>query len=384
MLKYFSPYSFLADKLHLIEEEHEKPLKTEYIPNLRRDLKPGWLFHHLYNYDSVLYGRWEYWSNLQLVPQEKYHFLIEKDPDKRLKNIQKHILPPEPIPEISFSNGCASSRDKGRQMLELCLDKMLTKGGYISMIIRIEYLLDWLLFALGHPHFGELPPEPLSCEGCSMVLYQLFNLFPVMYLPKDYWGSLIADAKSKGSQRHTGYFPTPNTVANAIGQMLFCPEQDNRLQIGCEPTVGTGVMTLEPSNRILCMVATDIDKVLLKATLVNWYWYCPWFAMPPFYLSDRTDLMWGNSLAKPDCENAPVSIHQKYWIEQYRDIYPVGLVEKDWREKIQKIIDLQPAPVAAPKIQQPKIEDDLIQPDKLTKPKGFKRVKSKKKLKSLF
>jgi hypothetical protein len=59
-------------------------------------------------------------------------------------------------------------------------------------------------------------------------------------------------------------------------------------------------------------------------------------------------------------------------------------VEKDWREEIQKIIDLQPAPVAAPKIQQPKIEDDLIQPDKLTKPKGFKRVKSKKKLKSLF
>ncbi len=37
-------------------------------------------------------------------------------------------------------------------------------------------------------------------------------------------------------------------------------------------------MTLEPSNRILSMVATDIDKVLLKATLVNWYWYCPWFA----------------------------------------------------------------------------------------------------------
>jgi hypothetical protein len=383
MLKYFSPYSFLPDKLHLIEEEHEKPLKTEYIPNLKQDLKPGWLFHHLYNYDALLYGRWEYWSNLQLVPQEKYHLLIEKAPDTRLKNIQKHILPLEPIPEISFSNGCASSRDKGRQMLELCLDKMLTKGGYISMITRIEYLLDWLLFALGHPHFGELPPEPRSCKGCSMVLYQLFNLFPVMYLPKDYWGSLIADAKSKGSQRHTGYFPTPNTVANAIGQMLFCPEQDTRLQVGYEPTVGTGVMTLEPSNRILCMIATDVDKVLLKATLVNWYLYCLWFAMPPFYLIDRTDLMWGNSLAEPDRENAPVSIHQKYWLEQYRDIYPVGLVEQDWREEIQKIIDLQPA-LTAPKIQQPKIEDDLIQPDKPTKPKGFKRAKSKKKLKSLF
>jgi hypothetical protein len=252
------------------------------------------------------------------------------------------------------------------------------------MITRIEYLLDWLLFALGHPHFGELPPEPVSCEGCSIVLYQLFNLFPVMYLPKDYWGSVIADAKSKGSQRHTGYFPTPNTVANAIGQMLFSPEQDTRLQVGCEPTVGTGVMTLEPSNRILSMVATDVDKVLLKATLVNWYLYCPWFAMPPFYLIDRTDLMWGNSLAEPDRENAPVSIHQKYWIKQYRDIYPVNLVEKDWREEIQKIIDLQPAPVAAPKIQQPKIEDDLMQANKSSMPKGFKRAMSKKNSKSLF
>jgi hypothetical protein len=131
------------------------------------------------------------------------------------------------------------------------------------------------------------------------------------------------------------------------------------------------------------MVATDIDKVLLKATLVNWYLYCPWFAMPPFYLIDRTDLMWGNSLAEPDRENAPVSIHQKYWIEQYRDIYPVALMEKDWREEIRKIIDLQPA-LTAPKIQQPKIEDDLMQANKSSMPKGFKRAMSKKKSKSLF
>ena len=127
------------------------------------------------------------------------------------------------------------------------------------------------------------------------------------------------------------------------------------------------------------------QPVLLKATLVNWYWYCPWFAMPPFYLIGRTNLMWGNSLAEPDCEDYPVSIHQKYWLEQYRDIYPVGLVEKDWREEIRrKIIDLQPAPVTAPKIKQLKIEGDLIQPDQPTKPKGYKRAKSRKKSKSLF
>jgi hypothetical protein len=106
--------------------------------------------------------------------------------------------------------------------------------------------------------------------------------------------------------------------------------------------------------------------------------------MPPFYLIDRTDLMWGNSLAGPDCENAPVSIHQKHWLEQYRDIYPVALVEQDWREETRKLIDLQPAPVTAPEIQQPKIEDDLMQADKPSMPKGFNRAKSQKKSKSLF
>ena len=279
-MKYFSPYSLISNKSALIREEAEKPLKTKYIPNLKRDLKPGWLIHHLYHYDAILHGRWEYWQNLQLVPKEKYALLQEEDPDKRLDNIRNHILPKEPIPEIVFSDRYASNGDRGTKMIQLCLDSMLTKGGYVNVMARIEYMLDWLLFAFGHPNpwFKELPPEPHSCDGCSMVLYQLFDLFPVLHEPKDYWGNLIADAKSKGSQKHTGYFPTPNTVANAIGKMLFCSEGDNRLEMGYEPAIGTGVMTLEPSNRVLCMTGADIDNILLKATLVNWYWFCPWFA----------------------------------------------------------------------------------------------------------
>lgn len=176
-------------------------------------------------------------------------------------------------------------------MLEICLDKMLTGGGYTSLLIRIEYFLDWLLYSFGHPHpwFEQLPAEPSGCEGCSMVLYQLFNLFHLLYQPQDYWGSLIVEAKGKDSQKHTGYFPTPNTVAVAMAKMLFSNCQDTRLQMGYEPAIGTGVMTLEPSNQVLNMVGTDIDKLVLKACLVNWYLYCPWFAMPVFYLADRHD-----------------------------------------------------------------------------------------------
>ena len=74
----FSPYSLLPGKVKqaMINEERNKPLKTEYIPNLKRDLKPGWLLPMLYNYDSVMYGRWEYWTKLQIVPKDKFHWLI--------------------------------------------------------------------------------------------------------------------------------------------------------------------------------------------------------------------------------------------------------------------------------------------------------------------
>ena len=380
MLKYFSPYSAISNKTSLIQAEAKQPLKTKYIRDLKRDLKPGWLFHHLYSYDSILYGRWEYWQNLQLVPQDKYYLLQDKDPDKRLVNIQEHILPKEPIPQMSFGDRCNANQDKGVQMIQLCLDKMLTKGGYVNLMTRIEYLLDWLLFAFGHPNpwFRQLPKEPHSCDGCSMVLYQLFNLFHLLYQPKDYWGNLIADTRSKGSQKHTGYFPTPNTLANAIGQMLFSKDRDARLQMGYEPAIGTGVMTLEPSNKVLCMNGTDIDKVLLKATLANWYMYCPWFAVPPFYLVDRTDLMWGNALVDSKHDFYPQSIHQKYWIEVYKDICPVDLVERDWQGELQKFIDLQPTPVKPPNPIKSAKENKAQ-----TKSKGFKRPKGEKKSKLL-
>ena len=382
----FSLYSGIRGADAIAFEYAQQELRQNYVTNLKRDLKHGWLMPYLYNIDAMLWGRWEYWQRLQLVPTEKYFLLQESDLDKRLANIQEHILPAEPIPQIDFDGCYVGDRDKGRKMLDICLDKMLTSSGYISTIGRIEYLLDWLLYGFGHPHpwFKELPIEPHSCDGCATVLYQLFDLFPLLYRPKDYWGVLIADAKGKNSQKHTGYFPTPGNVSTMMGKILMSHQKDARLEVGCEPAIGTGVMTLEPSNHILSMVGTDIDKLLLKATLVNWYLYCPWFAMPIFYLADCTDLLWGNSLAGSDDSSYPQSIHQKYWLEQYQNIYPVTLVKKDWQTEMQKIIDLKPIEATAAKIAQPQARDELQSLKKLAKPKSFKRPESKKKFKSLF
>lgn len=348
----------------------------------------------LYNYDAMLYGRWEYWTNLQLVPKDKLHLITqEEDPDQRLANIQQHILPNEPIPQIDFDTTYTQG-DRGRKMLEICLDKMLTRGGYVNIMTRIEYLLDWVLYGLGHPHpwFKELPLEPSCCEGASMVLYQLFDLFPLLDNPKDYWGNLIADAKSKGSQKHTGYFPTPNTVANFLSQIMFCDSKDTRLETGCEPTIGTGVMTLGASNQVLSMVGIDIDKILLKACLFSWYMYCPWFAQPVWYLLDRTDLMWGNALVSPPHDSAPESIHQKYWRQEYQDIYPVALETKDWQQQMAKIVDLMPKPPQPPGMTSNKSDDKPNKESSKTKKgkikkksvKGFKRPATAKKHQPLF
>ncbi len=105
------------------------------------------------------------------------------------------------------------------------------------------------------------------------------------------------------------------------------------------------------------------------------------FAMPVFYLVDRVDLLWGNSLVGSDHPNAPQSIHQKYWCEKYRDIYPVNLVERDWSSEVQKIIDLQPAQAKASKIAKHESDSESIKNPKL---KGFKRPPGKRKSKSLF
>ena len=104
------------------------------------------------------------------------------------------------------------------------------------------------------------------------------------------------------------------------------------------------------------------------------------FAMPVFYLVDRVDLLWGNSLVGSEHPNFPQSIHQKYWREKYRDIYPVTLVEKDWSREVQKFIDLQPAQAKAPEI----VKQESNSESKKQKLKAFKRPVGTKKSKSLF
>ena len=42
--------------------------KKKLDPHLKRDLKPGWLFPYLVQTDNLLWGRWQYWQECQLLP----------------------------------------------------------------------------------------------------------------------------------------------------------------------------------------------------------------------------------------------------------------------------------------------------------------------------
>ena len=46
----------------------QKQTKKEIDPDLKRDLKPGWLLSYLVQTENLFWGRWHYWSECQLMP----------------------------------------------------------------------------------------------------------------------------------------------------------------------------------------------------------------------------------------------------------------------------------------------------------------------------
>jgi len=235
-----------------------KPQKID--PDLKRDLKHGWLLPYLLTIDSYTWGRWDYWF--------------------RLREAGK--LLDEPIPQIKFDCGGNIAEGFGSapmKHLEKCLDLIPQYGNWQGWggWQYFDYFLDWLLFGLGHPGQPELPGEPWGAEGASMRLYQTLDLHWLMLYPWDYWGAILA-ANNHG--RHLGFFPTPHSVVEFMVLVLFGgPDeqgQDHRTETVCDPCLGTGRMLLAASNYSLRLYGMDINPTVIKASLVNGYLYAPW------------------------------------------------------------------------------------------------------------
>lgn len=215
--------------------------------DLKRDLQPGFLIPYLLEVETMLWGRWDYWTVIQL----------------------SGALPEEGIPRISFTGLADSRGNHAMRMLERCV-KAAGGGGW-SLSTSIEAVLDFALFGFGY--LKELPTEP--CEGAWMALYQLFDLWPMLIWPYDYWGDMMAEAEiGKGQD----FYPTPHEVVEAMTLMNFVGEIDYRAKTVCDPCVGTGRMLLHASNYSLRLYAQDISHLAVKTTIFNGYLYAPWLA----------------------------------------------------------------------------------------------------------
>ena len=230
-----------------------KPNKID--ADLQRDLEHGWLIKYLFPFETMCWGRWDYWCNMEL----------------------KGGLLDEPIPKINFAASAIA-----RKHLEQCLDIIPEYGGWQGWDSwrNMDYFLDWLLYGFGYKGQPELPKEP--SKGASMRLYQYFNIGALIAYPYDYLGEILAENRHG---RSLGFFPTPHEIVELMVMVTMAGE-DSREKTVCDCCVGTGRMLLNSSNYSLRLYGADISATMVKTTLVNGYMFAPWLVKPMSFMKD--------------------------------------------------------------------------------------------------
>ena len=303
--------------LHFRNQPYKPKKKQALIPNLKRDLKPGWLLRILAQIDRCLWGRWDYWALCQAVPAHAWMrwkmepmlaILENRKPENLPKFVIEETLPAEPIPQIEWQHSPTA---------EAMLDNTLNcipqheEWKTWSAWDYLEFFLDWVLFAFGHPAYKILPKEPAGCEGASMRLYQMFDLSILMLYPEDYMGRLLPQICGKTAQKSSGFYPTPLALCQFLCK-LVSNDKTERISSFNEPACGTGALMLSQSNYCLSGIGQDIDPTLLKCALFQFYLFSPWLAVPIWWLG-QTDLLLGNTLSS----DRPQSMNATYWYHEW-------------------------------------------------------------------
>jgi hypothetical protein len=233
-------------------------------PSIKRDLEHGWMMPMLWELESLMWGRWNYWGDIMLTGQ----------------------LPPEPIPQIDFDE---TPYTLAMKMLDASLNCINGYGDWHGWgsFDHFNYFLDWLLFGFGDPAQPEPPKEGIDQQGASNRLYQVFNLGPVLLHPHDYMGTIAADNRYGQSQ---GFYPTPHQICHLMSE-LSIPKKDCRREIAYDPAIGTGRTLLYASNHCLRLKGQDISMTMVKACKVNMWLYAPWGAISiPDTILDKDDV----------------------------------------------------------------------------------------------
>lgn len=241
-----------------------KPKKLD--PNYKPELEAGWNFKYLYLVDSAIWGRWNYWNHLATYGE----------------------LPEEGIPQIRFEE---MPNKMALKTLERCFSAITSSPWHgWSMPDYLDYFLDWIIWSIDPLKSDQKPQVKggMKEDACEM-LYQTFDLWPLLLYPHDYFGHILAEcAYGKGFS----FFPTPHTVVETMVKMNMkggVRGKDDRLATVCDPCVGTGRMLLHASNYSLCLYGQEINYLIHKACLVNMYLYAPWGAKPLKHLVTPVD-----------------------------------------------------------------------------------------------
>lgn len=245
----------------------------------------GWLLKYLLGTEEYTGGRWKFWEKANMV---KYSNLMEYSQNGLSSKFLETQFTDLEYPQLAFAE-----EKKVSNYLHSILDLFRRKG--VSSYPAMTYLLDWLLYGLGHEHFTERPSVN-STAPIESELYQYFDVFPFLFYPYDYFSLIMSEIIPEKQNQKTGFFPTPFVVCELMNKLMFT-EKIN-VELMSEPCAGCGTQILAYSNTGgLCVTTVDIQNILVKASLVNYYFYCPQYARPLWYLLDRNSVIHGNTLS---------------------------------------------------------------------------------------
>ena len=263
--------------------------KLKFNKDITRTLKHGWLLPYLSAIDAELFNRWSYWAYLQQVPTPLAVKLVSR-PLEDIKDDALEFVNQKPFPLIEFGKEKSVA-----DWLYSLISKISIVGDDSGAWGSVEFFLDWCLFGFGHPHFTSLPEEGHYYQLATQMLYQCFDLFPLMAHPHDYMGEILALLQNPMTEASKKFYPTPMTVVQVMAS-LTCLHSDPIASFS-ECACGSGAIILGVSNYHLSGMFQDKSRLFVKATLFQCFLYAPWFAYPLWWLKSQSGMRVGNTIS---------------------------------------------------------------------------------------
>lgn len=274
----------------------------------------GWMLNRLVSEDMAFQRRWRHWADLQdsteLPRGRDIPFCRFDDPDE---NTLERIL--------------------------LCLS-MIDPDWQRSPLKAIELFFDWLLWSLGHPSVPQFPP---ALHHAHNIMIQVFSPGRLILYPADYFGALLAIAKSPG-------LLSTKTATRLVKSIFPGRRNDYRDLLLLDPQCSSGALMLAASNYTYQYQAVTDNSLMAKATILNAYFYVPWAIFPFDWLPapDATTTLTTALMVMRQQGIDPRYFDRVQLAPQSTSYLPVALVEPRPINAIAEWLSQQPDQFAAP------------------------------------